>query len=45
MAEVSDQIPQAVMPTYNRIPVAFVRGEGSYLYDHTGKAYLDALTV
>lgn len=44
MAEVSDEIPQAVMPTYNRIPVAFVRGNGSYLYDHTGKAYLDALT-
>ena len=32
------------MPTYARMPVAFVRGEGSYLYDDAGNAYLDALT-
>ena len=38
------EIPAAVMPTYGRIPVSFVRGEGSYLYDDTGKRYLDALT-
>ena len=40
----SEEIPAAVMPTYGRIPVSFVRGEGSYLYDDTGKPYLDALT-
>ena len=40
----SEEIPAAVMPTYARLPVAFVRGEGSYLYDAEGKAYLDALT-
>ena len=37
-------IPTAVMPTYARLPVSFVRGEGSYVYDDSGKAYLDALT-
>ena len=37
-------IPPAVMPTYARIPVSFVRGEGSYLYDDAGRRYLDALT-
>ena len=40
----SEEIPAAVMPTYARQPVAFVRGQGSYLYDAEGKAYLDALT-
>ena len=32
-----------IMPTYNRKPVSFVRGEGVYLYDESGKKYLDAL--
>lgn len=32
-----------LMPTYARLPVAFVRGEGSTLWDSDGKAYLDAL--
>jgi len=32
-----------IMPTYNRKPVTFVRGDGVYLYDSTGKQYLDAL--
>ena len=44
MAQVLDEIPPAVMPTYARIPVAFVRGEGSYVYDSNGKRYFDALT-
>lgn len=35
---------ESIMPTYNRIPVSMVRGEGSYVYDEDGKAYLDALT-
>lgn len=30
-----------LMPTYARIPVAFERGEGMYLYDTNGKKYLD----
>ena len=32
-----------IMPTYNRKPVTFIRGEGIYLYDSEGKKYLDAL--
>ncbi|MDR1209554.1 MAG: aspartate aminotransferase family protein [Clostridiales bacterium] len=32
---------QYVMNTYKRFPVAFERGEGMYLYDESGKAYLD----
>ena len=44
MADASPEIPATVMPTYARLPVSFVRGEGSYLYDDAGKRYLDALT-
>jgi acetylornithine/N-succinyldiaminopimelate aminotransferase len=32
-----------VMNTYNRLPVAFSRGEGVWLWDEAGKRYLDAL--
>jgi acetylornithine aminotransferase len=32
-----------VMNTYARLPVAFVRGQGVWLYDDAGKQYLDAL--
>lgn len=34
----------SLMPTYARQPIAFVRGQGSYLYTEEGTAYLDALT-
>ena len=34
----------AVMETYSRLPVAFERGEGVYLYDEHGNAYLDGLS-
>lgn len=44
MATGTQGIPAAVMPTYGRIPVSFVRGEGSYVFDDTGKRYLDGLT-
>jgi len=44
MASGASPIPQAVMPTYARMSVSFVRGEGSRLYDDAGKEYLDALT-
>ena len=33
-----------VMNTYARLPVGFIKGEGSYLEDEHGKKYLDALT-
>jgi len=31
------------MNTYSRIPVAFTRGEGVWVWDQSGKKYLDAL--
>ncbi|MEY4516782.1 MAG: hypothetical protein RL180_1128 [Pseudomonadota bacterium] len=38
------QQPSRLMPTYARQPIAFVRGQGSWLYTADGTAYLDALT-
>jgi acetylornithine/N-succinyldiaminopimelate aminotransferase len=35
--------PSHVMNTYARLPVAFARGEGVWLWDTQGKRYLDAL--
>ena len=31
----------ALLPTYNRADIAFVRGEGAYLFAEDGKRYLD----
>lgn len=33
-----------LMATYRRLPVAFERGEGPWLWDRDGKRYLDALS-
>ncbi len=33
----------ALMTTYNRLPVAFERGAGAWLWDSEGRRYLDAL--
>ena len=33
----------ALMTSYARLPVSFVRGEGSVLWDSNGKEYIDAL--
>lgn len=33
----------AIMNSYARLPVSFVRGEGARLWDTTGREYLDAL--
>nr|WP_281500812.1 aspartate aminotransferase family protein [Kordiimonas marina] len=30
-----------MLPTYARVPIAFERGEGMYLFDENGKKYLD----
>ncbi len=35
---------QPVMNTYGRLPVTFVKGEGSWVFDTDGKKYLDALS-
>nr|WP_241505894.1 aspartate aminotransferase family protein [Parahaliea mediterranea] len=37
-----DAVPP-LMPTYARLPVSFVRGEGVYLFDSDGRRYLDAI--
>jgi acetylornithine/N-succinyldiaminopimelate aminotransferase len=34
---------QHLMNTYGRLPVAFARGSGAWLWDTNGKRYLDAL--
>lgn len=33
----------SLMPVFGRLPVAFVRGEGAWLWDSNDKKYLDAL--
>lgn len=33
-----------IMPTYQRLPVTFVRGEGAWLWDDNNLRYLDALS-
>jgi acetylornithine/N-succinyldiaminopimelate aminotransferase len=39
--DIYQQYEHYIMPTYARQPVAFVRGQGCYLYDKDGNAYLD----
>lgn len=34
----------AIVNTYNRLPVNFARGEGVWLFDESGKRYMDALS-
>jgi acetylornithine/N-succinyldiaminopimelate aminotransferase len=43
LAEAQDLDAAHVMQTYGRVPVCFVRGEGSLLFDDAGKRYLDFL--
>lgn len=33
-----------IMPTYERLPVTFTKGEGAWLWDQNNKRYLDALS-
>jgi acetylornithine/N-succinyldiaminopimelate aminotransferase len=44
LAELQQADAENVMQTYGRVPVAFVRGEGTLLFDSAGKEYLDFLT-
>ena len=39
----STKMSDHLMNTYARQPVAFVRGEGAWLFDEQGDKYLDAL--
>ena len=34
----------ALMPTYKRLPVAFIRGDGALLWDRQGRQYIDGLS-
>ena len=44
LAELTALDEQYVMQTYARLPVAFVRGEGTILWDSEGHRYLDFLS-
>ncbi len=41
--EIAQLEQQVLIPTYDRLPMLAVRGEGCYLYDDQGKKYLDFL--
>ena len=41
--EISELEKRVLVPTYDRMPFLAVRGEGCYLYDDSGKKYLDFL--
>ena len=41
--EIAQLEKQVLIPTYDRLPVLAVRGEGCYIYDDQGKKYLDFL--
>jgi acetylornithine/N-succinyldiaminopimelate aminotransferase len=44
LGEIRELDAENVMQTYGRAPVAFVRGEGTVLYDSAGARYLDFLS-
>ncbi|MDQ3720163.1 MAG: aminotransferase class III-fold pyridoxal phosphate-dependent enzyme, partial [Actinomycetota bacterium] len=44
LADLQQLEREAVMPTYARNPVEFVRGEGTRLWDSEGHEYLDFLS-
>lgn len=41
---VRQQESQLLVPTYDRVPVLFERGEGVYLFDSEGRRYVDFLS-
>ena len=41
MKEHIEEAEKVLLHTYNRYPVVFDHGDGVYLYDEEGKAYLD----
>jgi acetylornithine/N-succinyldiaminopimelate aminotransferase len=41
--QIAELEKQVLIPTYDRLPVLAVGGDGCYLYDDTGKKYLDFL--
>ena len=43
LQEIAELEKKTLVPTYDRLPILAVRGEGCYLYDDRGKRYLDFL--
>ncbi|PYV10143.1 MAG: aspartate aminotransferase family protein [Acidobacteria bacterium] len=41
--QIAELEKRVLIPTYDRLPILAVRGEGCYLYDDRGKKYLDFL--
>jgi len=41
--QIAEVEKRALIPTYDRLPILAVRGEGCYLYDDRGKKFLDFL--
>lgn len=41
--EIAELEKRVLIPSYDRLPMLAVRGDGCYLYDETGKKYLDFL--
>jgi predicted acetylornithine/succinylornithine family transaminase len=44
MSVIIEKTDDHIFQTYGRFPIAFVRGEGAYLWDGDGKRYLDFLS-
>ncbi len=44
LEQVRQQESQLLVPTYDRVPVLFERGEGVYLFDSEGRRYVDFLS-
>jgi len=41
--QIAELEKHVLIPTYDRLPILAVRGDGCYIYDETGKKYLDFL--
>ena len=41
LTTIAEREHQVYMPTFKRLPLVIVRGEGCYVYDQDGKKYLD----
>lgn len=41
--QIAELEKKVLIPTYDRLPILAIRGEGCYLYDDRGKKYLDFL--
>ena len=41
LTEIFQVYKDNIMPTYNKVPLVFVKGKGSKLWDIQGKVYLD----